>query len=158
MIKPEILIVEDEEYLNDFICTFLNMNGFSAVGAMNPLEAMKKIEELSPALIISDINMPQKNGLEFLHDLRKESLPCAFVLLTAYNDPELIFKALRLGALDYILKPFDNEKFLANASVWLEIGKRLQILSKEKDPDVMQKQLRMIEKFKLKCNALNQTA
>ncbi len=154
MIGTEILVVEDEEHLLDFMCSFLQLNGFRVVGAPNADAALASLEKHLPPLIVSDISMPGKSGLEFLGEIRARSLSCAVVMLTAHDDVPRITEAMRLGALDYMLKPIDPESFLESVPIWIEIGMRLQKLSQEKDPDLVQKQLKMINLFRLKYNRI----
>jgi DNA-binding NtrC family response regulator len=154
MIAPEILVVEDEEHLLDFMCSFLKMKGFRVIGALNSDAALEILKHNVPPLIVSDISMPGKNGLEFLNDVRAQGMSCAVVMLTAHDDMAKITEAMRLGALDYMLKPLDPESFLESVPIWIEIGMRLQKLSQEKDPDLLQKQLKMINLFRLKYNRI----
>ncbi len=157
MIAPEILVLEDEEHLLDFMCSFLQMKGYRVVGATNPDRAAVILEQHVPPLIVSDISMPGKSGLEFLSDIRSRGIPCAVVLLTAHDDTAKITEAMRLGALDYMLKPLDPESFLDSVPIWIEIGMRLQKLAQEKDPDIVQKQLKMINLFRLKYNRIRKS-
>jgi len=79
-------------------------------------------------------------------------------MLTAYSESNKIIEALRLGALDYICKPFPHEVLTQNLAIWVEIGKRLQALVGDKQASAqygnVSQQLRMIELYRLKSKAL----
>jgi DNA-binding response OmpR family regulator len=158
MIQPDVLIIEDEFQLLGFLSEFLKSHGYFVAKALDTKEASEILKTSIPPLIISDINMPGKSGLQFISELRAQGLPCAVVMLTAYDDHERVSEAMRLGALDYVLKPFEPKSFIHNVGLWLEIGKRLQKLALEGDKKTIERQLRMIDFFRLKCHASNKKA
>ena len=109
-------------------------------------------------MVICDISMPGGSGLELLKQVREQGLTAAFVMLTAHAESQRVIEALRLGALDYITKPFAASELIAKLDAWVEIGKRLRDLH---DPSVsyseadLARQLRMIELFQLKNQRLS---
>jgi CheY-like chemotaxis protein len=105
-IKKKIMIVEDDSFVMDIYQTKLAQEGFEAIGAVNGLEAMKKLEGVKPDLILLDIIMPYMDGLEVLKkikdDERLKNIP--IVLLTNLSQKEEINKGMGLGADDYLIK------------------------------------------------------
>jgi DNA-binding response OmpR family regulator len=107
-----ILLVEDNELLANNIKTILDMNNFETKIVNSAEEAEK--ENLSKYdMIILDINLPWKNGFEFLKQLRENNQNIPVLILTSKNTSEDKVEWLELGADDYITKPFDIPEFIA---------------------------------------------
>lgn len=109
-----ILVIEDESNIRETLDDILQLNNYETQMAKDGEEGLMMANELSPDLIICDIMMPKKNGLEVLRDLAKqsESLPPPFIFLTAKSDYEDIRLGMNLGADDYLLKPFKMQELL----------------------------------------------
>jgi len=105
-----ILVVDDEKGICDNVRKILSKKKYEVTQALSAAEALEKMAGESFALLISDIVMPGKNGLELLK-LVKEQWPLTKVLImTAYASTDTAVKAIRLGAVDYIPKPFTPEE------------------------------------------------
>lgn len=107
-----ILIVDDEPLiLNGLMSMIRHRPGGSAVviGASDAAEALEAAERSRPDLVITDIHMPEMNGLELIEAMQEMSLCERFVILTGYEDFGYARQALRYGALDYLLKPIDKQ-------------------------------------------------
>ena len=105
----KILVIEDEPNIRETLVDLLEMNNYEVVTACDGKEGITMAQETEPDLIISDIMMPEKNGLEVLENLVLENtdqLPPPFIFLTAKSDHDDIRKGMNLGADDYLLKPF----------------------------------------------------
>lgn len=102
----KILVVDDEKSICQNVEKILKKNNYEITRAGNAKEALEKMAQDSFALLISDIVMPGKNGLELLKLVKKEWPLTKAVMMTAYASTETAMKAIRLGALDYIPKPF----------------------------------------------------
>ena len=106
-----VLIVEDEVYVRKGIVLTVDWAklGCTVVGeATNGEEGLEAAKRLKPDLIITDIKMPKMDGLTMIRHLREEGVESAIVILTAYSDFSYAQQALRLGAADYLLKPFHD--------------------------------------------------
>lgn len=110
--------------------------------AANGLEALELVKTNSYHAILSDINMPKLNGLEFLQQIRNLNIHTPFILLTAYGDKEKAIAALRLGAFDFIDKPWSEEYLLHTIGRAIEVGVALK--SMENFSDVKQGLLEVI--------------
>lgn len=111
MIK--VLIVDDEPIVRRGIVEGVDWKSMDCVvvgEASNGKEGMAAVSQYQPDLIISDIRMPQMDGLEMLVELRRNNYKVHAILLTAYSDFEYVRSALKLGAVDYLLKPFSPEE------------------------------------------------
>lgn len=107
-----VLLVEDDPMVQQINASFIErVDGFKIIGiAKNGDEALEKIAELRPQLVILDLYMPGKSGLETLKIIRNQDLDIDVIAVTAANDRETVLKVMRLGALDYIFKPFQFER------------------------------------------------
>jgi CheY-like chemotaxis protein len=103
-----ILIVEDNNIIRDQIVAILEMSGYTAMAAANGSDGLRLACQSRPALIISDVMMPELNGLDMLRNIRQnpELDHTPIVLLSGLIATEDIRKGLELGASDYLIKPF----------------------------------------------------
>lgn len=110
-----IFIVEDEPKTKEGLINIINkFTNYEICGtASNGAEGIKQIKELKPNLIITDIQMPEKDGLSMLKQMEEEGISYYALILTGYSSFEYARTALHLGAVDYILKPVDTESFLS---------------------------------------------
>lgn len=107
----KVLVVEDEEMIRKGIVLAVDWAALDCVvvgEATNGLEALESVERLHPNLIITDLKMPQMDGLEMLQRLREAGNNVYAIILTAYDSFAYAQSALRLGAVDYLLKPFHD--------------------------------------------------
>lgn len=108
-----VLIVEDDPMVAELNRSYLEkMNGFrTAATASTSEEAENFIAERKIDLLLLDVYMPGMNGLEFLKKVREQKMNVDVILITATSDTSEIQKALRLGAVDYLIKPFEFSRF-----------------------------------------------
>lgn len=104
--KTEILVVDDERQLLMAVHETLERKGYSVTTATNGVEALKKLREGDFQLMISDVRMPHMDGIALLQRALQLSPQTPIVLLTAFATVETAVEAMRLGAKDYLLKPF----------------------------------------------------
>ena len=124
--KKIIMIVEDDSFVMDIYNTKFGQSGFEVIGALNGIEALKKMEEKKPDLILLDIVMPQMDGYEFLKVMKsKENFKnIPVILLTNLIQKEEIEKGLDLGAQDYLIKShFTPSEVLAKVEKILSVSK-----------------------------------
>lgn len=111
-----VIVVDDEPAAVDYICTIIETkcHKFQVVAtAQNAEEGLEKVRKYQPDLVITDIKMPIMNGIDFVAKLKKESPSIYSIIVSGYQDFEYAKGAIRSGALDYILKPF-NPAMLKN--------------------------------------------
>jgi len=106
-VKARILIVDDEATIRDTLCTVLKEEGFDAESAENGRAALEKIQQNNYDLVITDLRMPEMDGLELLKAVKLNSPQTSVIIITAYGSMESAIEALRLGAFDYLIKPLD---------------------------------------------------
>ncbi|MGD8337166.1 MAG: response regulator [Desulfobacterales bacterium] len=102
----KILVVDDEKGICQNVEKILKKNNYEVTQAVSAQDALEKMAQDSFALLISDIVMPGKNGLELLKLVKKEWPLTKAIMMTAYASTDTAMKAIRLGALDYVPKPF----------------------------------------------------
>ena len=121
-----IMIVEDEYLVRQGIASLVNYEQFGMqviAQAENGIEAWQKFQDNPADILLTDINMPQMNGLELSKLVRDQAPKCHIVFLTGYDDFDYARTAIKLGADDYLLKPFskdDVEEMLAKVQTKLD--------------------------------------
>src|SRR4030043_761659 len=107
--EERILIVDDEEMICSMFYRRLTREGYSCVTAQNGKEALCHFYKDSFSLIISDIKMPEMDGIELLKKVKAVHPGILMIMVTAYPEIDLALEAMRLGAYDFIIKPADLE-------------------------------------------------
>jgi two-component system response regulator AtoC len=123
-----ILVVDDEHSVAEFIKEVLTEEGYLVEMAHNGRDALSIVKKFSPDIVILDFMMPDMNGLQVLAELKAFDESIQVLMLTAYNSVPTAIEAIRQGAADYILKPFDLEAFkLAVAKLVEKIALKHQV-------------------------------
>ena len=137
-----ILVVDDDDGIRSLVKKYLNENNFLISTAENAEDAKKKIELIKFDLIILDIMMPGKSGLEFIQE-NKKKLETPIILLTAKGEPSERIEGLEIGADDYLPKPFEPKELILRIK---------NILNKTKK--ISQKRVIEFDKIKIDLNKL----
>ncbi len=103
----KILVVDDEEIMLKFACDALRSQGHQVVGALSAQEALKKVKEEKYDFILTDIKMPEMDGVELIKAVHKINPAMGALFMTGYASLDTAKEAIQEGAYDYILKPFD---------------------------------------------------
>src|SRR5438876_11156435 len=121
-IHNSVIVVEDEESVQKLVAAALRHAGYEVTLAANGREALERVGEALPDLIVSDVTMPEMDGLELLRHLRADpatgSVPV--ILLTAKDNLQDVVGGLELGADDYLVKPFRMAELLARVHSKIE--------------------------------------
>ena len=108
-----VSIVEDDEALRDTLRRYLDTRGFRCVSTHGSAEeALHELPQVKPAVVLMDINLPRKSGIECVSELKTLIPSSKCIILTAFEDADLIFQALAAGALGYLLKGVRPAKLL----------------------------------------------
>lgn len=116
---PRILVVDDEPVAVELLHAFLTDKGYEVITASDGEEALRKVKEERPHLILLDVCLPRMNGLDVLRRVREIDQEVGVIMVTAVNEESTGRLALKLGAFDYITKPLDL-KYLEQ-SLWYKI-------------------------------------
>ncbi len=115
-----ILIIDDEPVLQDVLATLLRREGFQVVQATTALEGLRLAEENDIDLVLLDLMLPDRPGLEVLKELKARDGEVVVVVITAYSSVESAIMAMREGAFHYIPKPFKNQEVVLTVRKGLE--------------------------------------
>lgn len=132
----KVMVVDDEARICGNVAKILSKSGFDVVTAQSAQEALEKMALDSYALLISDIVMPGMNGLELLKLVKKDWPLTKAVMMTAYASTDTALKAIRMGALDYIPKPFTPDELRTTVDLALS-GQRTEAPVSEAERDAI---------------------
>lgn len=120
MTQTRILIVEDDTSLRDALNDTLELAGFACETAENGNDALIKINAQKPDLIVSDIQMPEMDGLALLRNLKKRIPDVPVLMMTAHGSVNSAVEAIRNGAVDYLTKPFEADILLNKVNAYIK--------------------------------------
>ncbi len=103
----KILVVDDDPDLLDLITDRLSANGFAVIRAANGLDALNAIKKEEPTIVFLDLQMPKMSGMDVLRAIKKEGLNITVIVISAFGTIESAVEAIKEGAYDFIVKPFD---------------------------------------------------
>ncbi len=106
----KIMIVDDEEIVRVSLRNWLNEDGYEVTCAESGKAALEMLDEVNPAIMLLDIKMPRMSGIELLEKVKGLNPEIQIVMMTAYASVETAVEAMRIGAFDYLVKPFEPEE------------------------------------------------
>jgi len=124
----KIVVVEDSPFAREIHRMFLTNDGHSVIEAEDGEEGVQQFIDNNPDLTIIDVNLPTKNGIETLIDIKKHSPTVKIIICTAIDDQRIIRLAFQNGASGYITKPFKRELYLNEIQKHLENSVYVQSL------------------------------
>jgi two-component system chemotaxis response regulator CheY len=107
-----ILVVDDAAFVRAKIGRLLSANGYVIEEAENGAEAVSKYQSYRPDIVLMDITMPIMDGISAVRELRRLDPGVKVVMCTALGQRAMVLEAIKAGARDFIVKPFDNERVL----------------------------------------------
>lgn len=108
-----VLIVDDAAFMRIKLKDILEKNGYEVAGeAQNGIEAVDKYKESKPDLVTMDITMPEKDGVEALKEIKAFDPEATILMCSAMGQQSMVMDAIRAGAIDFIVKPFDTERVI----------------------------------------------
>jgi DNA-binding NtrC family response regulator len=117
-----VLIIDDEAAIRESLQVLLEMEGYEVETADDGAEGLARLAERPFDLVLLDFALPERNGIEILQDIRERDADLAVIMITAYGTVENAVNAMQSGATNFIQKPWDNEKLLAD--VRTAVGRR----------------------------------
>ena len=129
--KTEILVIDDNADIRFLICNILQENGYSIRSAANFDQAIKEIEKKLPNLALVDIKLDKgdKDGIDLLKLLMNKNKSVPVIMISGHANVQVAVEAIRLGAYEFVEKPFSSEKLLNYVKRALEVT----TIKKEKD-------------------------
>ncbi|RKX78272.1 MAG: sigma-54-dependent Fis family transcriptional regulator, partial [Spirochaetes bacterium] len=130
----KILIVDDEKNVRVSIEKFLKLENFNCAGAENGLSAKRMIEQEVFSAAVVDLRMPGMDGLELIRWINEKGIRLPVIMISAHGEIQDAVEAMKLGAKDYIVKPFDPEELILRLKRVIEDQKlRVQVEVDRKD-------------------------
>src|ERR1022692_3666090 len=123
--RGNVLVVDDELDIREGLELLLTTEGYSVELAQNGTEGIQKMESRAYDLVLLDLMMPDRSGMDVLKEVRARDRETPIFMITAYGSVEAAVEALKLGAHDYFSKPWDNDKLL------IEIGRMIALRRRE---------------------------
>lgn len=115
-----VLVVDDAAFMRMMIRDILIKEGYVIHEAVNGRDAVEKYAELRPDLVTMDITMPEMSGLEALRAIRENDTNARVLMVSAMGQQKMIVEALELGAMDFLVKPFQPTKVLETVKKCLQ--------------------------------------
>lgn len=110
----KILVVDDAQFLRLRLSRLLREHGHEVIEAENGDQAIAQYAEHKPGAVLLDVTMPEKDGLQVLKELRQHDPDARVIMLTALGQQSVVLEAIKSGAKDFIVKPFEQERVLAS--------------------------------------------
>ena len=108
-----VLVVDDAAFMRMMVKDILTKNGYEVVGeAENGMKALEKYQELKPDLVTMDITMPEMDGISAVKEIKKVDPNAKIVMCSAMGQQAMVIEAIRSGAADFIVKPFQPDRVL----------------------------------------------
>lgn len=104
--KPRILVVDDEERFRNTMCKLLTVEGYEASTAGSGQEALEELRNNPYDMVILDIKMPEMGGVQVLSEIKKIDASLEVIIMTGYASVDTAKEIMKLGAYDYLLKPY----------------------------------------------------
>ncbi|MBL0057632.1 MAG: sigma-54-dependent Fis family transcriptional regulator [Elusimicrobia bacterium] len=120
---PRILVVDDEPAVGMIFHRILGEAGYEVISAASGVECLRVLKRQDPKLVFMDLQMPGMDGVETLRRLRETHPSLPVIIMTAYQTVNSAVETMKLGALDYLIKPLEGEKLTAVVKQALEVGK-----------------------------------
>ena len=109
----KILVVDDAAFMRMMIKDILTKNGYEVAGeAENGVVAVSKYTELKPDLVLMDITMPEKDGIQALKDIKASDISAKVIMCSAMGQQAMVIEAIQSGAKDFIVKPFQADRVI----------------------------------------------
>lgn len=113
-IPASILVIDDEASIRESLEVLLSLEGYTTAMAVDGEEGLRMLESNSYDLVLLDLAMPGQSGLEILPQIKVRQPDLPVIMITAYGTVDNVIEAMRAGAENFIQKPWDNEKLLAD--------------------------------------------
>jgi len=112
MSSLQLLVVDDEPAIRQITAALLRKQGYTVEQASGGIEAMERLSKGDLDIVISDIKMPDLNGIDLLRQARAANIDTAFIMMTAFASVDTAIEAIKAGATDYMIKPLNNDELL----------------------------------------------
>jgi two-component system chemotaxis response regulator CheY len=108
----KVLVVDDAEFLRMRLTKMLNAEGHEVFQAENGLKAVASYQEIHPDVVLMDVTMPEMDGLTALKEIVRLDAKAKVIMLTALGQESVVLEAVKSGARDFVVKPFEQERVM----------------------------------------------
>ncbi len=134
----KVLIIDDDKDMQSLLSRIISSEGYETLVADDGKNALKEIKAHLPDVVLLDIKLPGMNGIKVLEEIKKIDRSLIVIMLTGYGDIKDAVHSMKLGAFNYITKPFENREIIANIKNALRIRqlrrkKRVTLSEREKE-------------------------
>lgn len=151
LVNLKVLYVEDEEFHREQLGIFLKRRVGKLYLAENGEDGLNKFKEFNPDIVITDLKMPQMDGIEMAKKIREMDKVCAIIITTAFSDVETILQAVNVGIDKYVIKPIKNDELMeAMENAAVKIFKQRQEETIINDNTILNKTLKIEVENKIK--------
>ncbi len=150
--KKTILLVDDEAGIRKVLKIALSDMGYTVLTAENGIEALEVFRDVQPPIVLTDIKMPEMDGIELLRRLKQESPETEIIIITGHGDLDLAIKSVKYEATDFVTKPINDEVLeiaLSRAHERIEMRRTLQAYTQSLEQMVQEKSRQLIEAERL---------
>jgi two-component system response regulator AtoC len=112
MVQKRVLVIDDEENMRHMLSSLLGKEGFEVTAAHSGKDGLMKLEKAEFDIILCDIRMPEMDGLTFLKEVQRKRIESTIITMSAYGTIDVAIEAMKLGAYDYISKPFKPDEVI----------------------------------------------
>ena len=130
-----ILVVDDEELIRNLVVTFLSRLGHVCFTAIDGVDALNKMKEKRIDAVITDVKMPNMDGITLTSEILKQYPECPVMVMTAFDEEYSAGTAISVGAREFIKKPFSLDEFAIRLHKMINDSEALRRLKSEKGPD-----------------------
>lgn len=130
----KVLVIDDDVKMLELLKKVLSRRGYTVETSPKPTEALEKFTLNGFDIVVTDINMPEMNGLEILKQIKSISPDTIVIMITAFATVSSAVESMKLGAYDYIIKPFNMEEFVLivdRAAEQISLKKEVEFLRRE---------------------------
>lgn len=111
--SKKVLVVDDAAFMRKLLKNIIKEQGFDVIGeGSNGLEAVELIESLNPEILFIDITMPMLDGVSAIEKIREKNKQVKIIVCSAMASQEMVIKSIKVGADDFVQKPFTEEKII----------------------------------------------
>lgn len=146
--NQSLLIVEDDKDISQVLFEILSPHFGEIFCTDDGIKGLELLRKKRPSLILTDISLPGLSGIEMIQKARAEGIDAPVIFQTAHDDKDIMLSALRLGACDFISKPFQIQEVLKTVERVRYTEEKKEkvksLLTENADPDTVKKEMRMI--------------
>ena len=125
-----LMVIDDEPTVCEMLCKFFEQCGYEVVSESDPEKALQRVKVFNPGCILMDIKMPRVSGVDLLARIKGHDPAVGIIMITGHGELETAIESMKLGAFDYVTKPFDLNFIKNLVALCLAAGKR----NKEQGP------------------------